>query len=93
MEQHEEPKQQDDERAVQDMNLSYDGSDLIAWINSNGGFMIPMHVLGCIPRDSIVKCLSRVSGKREARVMGSKMMTLLLGFLGEFSWMLACCAF
>ena len=31
------------------MNLSYDGSDLIAWINSNGGFIHPNARIGLDP--------------------------------------------
>ena len=49
---HNEPtttEQQDDESAVQDMNLSYDGSDLIEWINSNGGFIHPNARIGLDP--------------------------------------------
>mmetsp|Transcript_10104 Transcript_10104/g.18205 ORF Transcript_10104/g.18205 Transcript_10104/m.18205 type:complete len:532 (+) Transcript_10104:110-1705(+) len=42
-------EQQDDEGAVQDMNLSYDGSDLIEWINSNGGFIHPNARIGLDP--------------------------------------------
>jgi hypothetical protein len=42
-------KSQRDEKRDEDKNIAYDGSDLIEWINSNGGFIHPNARIGLDP--------------------------------------------
>jgi hypothetical protein len=42
-------QQQQEEGEEEDKNIAYDGSDLIEWINSNGGFIHPNARIGLDP--------------------------------------------
>ena len=42
-------QQQQQQQQEEDKNIAYDGSDLIEWINSNGGFIHPNARIGLDP--------------------------------------------